>query len=134
MVAVLVVTGLLNWQASLRAETVTGVLAHATMTPDLVRRLIPEAADLEVVIHRLPNLRALNIVLIGYLGDGVASSTSSGVNGISSSLASARIPRTRSRLTRGRTQPVLQPSASAGSLSSPSPARSAALPVHGLPF
>jgi peptidoglycan/LPS O-acetylase OafA/YrhL len=36
VVAVLVVTGLLSWQASLRAETVTGVLAHATMTPDLL--------------------------------------------------------------------------------------------------
>ena len=31
---------------------------------------------LNVVIHRLPNLRALNIVLVGYLGEGVASSTS----------------------------------------------------------
>jgi hypothetical protein len=28
-----------------------------------------------VRIHRLPNLRALNIVLVGYLGEGVASST-----------------------------------------------------------
>ena len=45
------------------------------MTPDLVRRLIPEAADLEVIVHQLPNLRALNIVLIGYLDEGVASST-----------------------------------------------------------
>ncbi len=47
----------------------------ATMTPDVVRRLIPEAADLEVNVHQLPNLRALNIVLVGYLGEGVASST-----------------------------------------------------------
>ena len=36
VVAVLAVTGVLSWQASLRAETVTGVLAHATMTPDLL--------------------------------------------------------------------------------------------------
>jgi peptidoglycan/LPS O-acetylase OafA/YrhL len=36
VVAVLAATGLLTWQASLRAETVTGVLAHATMTPDLL--------------------------------------------------------------------------------------------------
>ena len=48
----------------------------ANLTPDVIRRLIPEAADLEVVVHRLPNLRALNIVLVGYLGEGVASSTS----------------------------------------------------------
>jgi Acyclic terpene utilisation family protein AtuA len=45
------------------------------MTPELVRRLIPEAADLDVHVHRLANLRALNIVLVGYLGEGVASST-----------------------------------------------------------
>ena len=36
LVAVLAATGLLSWQASLRTETVTGVLAHATMTPDLL--------------------------------------------------------------------------------------------------
>jgi hypothetical protein len=47
----------------------------STMTPELIRRLIPEAADLDVVIHELANLRALNIVLIGYLDEGVASST-----------------------------------------------------------
>jgi len=49
---------------------------RATLTPDVVRRLVPEAADLDVVVHELPNLRALNIVLVGYLGEGVASSTS----------------------------------------------------------
>jgi peptidoglycan/LPS O-acetylase OafA/YrhL len=36
VVAALAATGLLTWQASLRAETVTGVLAHATMTSDLL--------------------------------------------------------------------------------------------------
>ena len=36
LVAVLVALGLLRWPASLRAETVTGVLAHATMMPDLL--------------------------------------------------------------------------------------------------
>jgi len=36
VVALLAATGLLSWPASLRAETVTGVLAHATMTPDLL--------------------------------------------------------------------------------------------------
>ncbi len=48
---------------------------RANLTPDVVRRLVPEAADLDVRIHELPNLRALNIVLVGYLGEGVASST-----------------------------------------------------------
>ena len=36
LVAVLAAAGLMNWQASLRAETTTGVLAHLTMMPDLV--------------------------------------------------------------------------------------------------
>ncbi|XVV08936.1 acyltransferase family protein [Actinoplanes sp. CA-131856] len=35
LVALLVTAGLMRWQGSLRTETVTGVLAHATMTPDL---------------------------------------------------------------------------------------------------
>ena len=47
----------------------------ANLTPDALRRLIPEAADLEVRRYELPNLRALNFVLVGYLGEGVASST-----------------------------------------------------------
>ncbi|MBL7259039.1 acyltransferase family protein [Paractinoplanes lichenicola] len=34
--ALLAAAGLLHWQASLRAETGTGVLAHVTMMPDLV--------------------------------------------------------------------------------------------------
>jgi peptidoglycan/LPS O-acetylase OafA/YrhL len=36
LVAVLAAAGWLAWPASLRAETVTGVLAHATMMPDLL--------------------------------------------------------------------------------------------------
>lgn len=47
----------------------------AHLTAERVRELIPEAKDLEVVRHELPNVRALNFVLIGYLGEGVASST-----------------------------------------------------------
>ncbi|MEU4244141.1 acyltransferase [Actinoplanes sp. NPDC026619] len=35
-VAVLCTAGWMSWQASLRQETVTGVLAHATMMPDLL--------------------------------------------------------------------------------------------------
>lgn len=45
------------------------------LTAERVRELIPEARNLEVVRHELPNVRALNFVLIGYLGEGVASST-----------------------------------------------------------
>ena len=40
-----------------------------------IRQLLPEAADLEIDIHPLANLRAVNIVIRGLLGEGVASST-----------------------------------------------------------
>ncbi|GAB3852880.1 DUF1446 domain-containing protein [Nocardioides maradonensis] len=40
-----------------------------------VRELIPEAADLDVDVYPLPNLGAVNIVIHGLLGDGVAAST-----------------------------------------------------------
>ena len=49
-------------------------LAHF-VTADRVRALLPEAADLPVTVHRLPNLRAVNVVIEGLLGDGVAAST-----------------------------------------------------------
>ncbi|MET0819455.1 MAG: acyclic terpene utilization AtuA family protein [Aeromicrobium sp.] len=42
---------------------------------DTVRELLPEAATLDIDIHLLPNLRAVNIVVHGLLGEGVASST-----------------------------------------------------------
>ncbi|MCB1000051.1 MAG: DUF1446 domain-containing protein [Acidimicrobiales bacterium] len=45
------------------------------LTAEAIRRLIPEAAELEVRRYELANLHALNIVLVGYLGEGVASST-----------------------------------------------------------
>jgi hypothetical protein len=47
----------------------------ATLTPDVVRRLVPEAADLDVEVHPLPNLGGVNVVLHGLLGDGVAASS-----------------------------------------------------------
>ena len=47
----------------------------ATLTVDRVRKLLPEAADLPVAVHPLPNLRAVNIVIDGLLGRGVAAST-----------------------------------------------------------
>jgi len=39
------------------------------------RELLPEAATLAVQRHELPNLRALNFVVVGLLGEGVAAST-----------------------------------------------------------
>ena len=47
----------------------------ATVTPDLVRTLLPEAADLDVEVHPLPNLHGVNVLLRGLLGEGVAAST-----------------------------------------------------------
>ncbi|MFF5498252.1 acyclic terpene utilization AtuA family protein [Streptomyces aquilus] len=46
-------------------------LAHA-LTVDRFRELLPETADLKVTRHQLPNLRALNFVVEGILGAGVA--------------------------------------------------------------
>lgn len=40
-----------------------------------VRLLLPEAAELDIDIHPLPDLRAVNLVLHGLLGEGVAAST-----------------------------------------------------------
>ncbi|MCL6737032.1 acyclic terpene utilization AtuA family protein [Streptomyces neyagawaensis] len=47
-------------------------LAH-TLTTDRLRALLPETADLPVTRHPLPGLRALNFVVEGILGAGVAS-------------------------------------------------------------
>jgi Acyclic terpene utilisation family protein AtuA len=49
-------------------------MAHF-VTVDRVRELLPETADLPVTVHPLPNLRAVNVVIEGLLGDGVAAST-----------------------------------------------------------
>ncbi len=40
-----------------------------------VRELLPEASKLELEIHPLPNLAAVNVVIHGLLGEGVSSST-----------------------------------------------------------
>ncbi len=45
------------------------------LTAERLRELLPEAADLEIDRHRLPNILALNFVIRGLLGEGVASST-----------------------------------------------------------
>jgi hypothetical protein len=47
----------------------------ATLTPERIRALLPEAADLPVTVYALPNLRAVNVVIDGLLGRGVAAST-----------------------------------------------------------
>ncbi|MBZ5735970.1 DUF1446 domain-containing protein [Nocardioides sp. TRM66260-LWL] len=46
-----------------------------TITPERVRALVPEAADLEIEVHPLPSLGAVNVVVHGLLGLGVAAST-----------------------------------------------------------
>ena len=45
------------------------------LTVDRLRELLPEARDLEIRRFELPNLHALNFVIAGLLGEGVASST-----------------------------------------------------------
>jgi len=45
------------------------------LTVDRLRTLIPEAAGLDVRRYELPNLSALNFVVVGLLGEGVAAST-----------------------------------------------------------
>jgi len=42
------------------------------LTPDHVRHLLPEASLLAIDVHPLPNLHAVNIVIHGLLGRGVA--------------------------------------------------------------
>ena len=43
-----------------------------TLTVELLKELLPEAADHDVTRHVLPNLRAVNFVIDGILGQGVA--------------------------------------------------------------
>lgn len=47
----------------------------ATLTVERFKQLVPEALELEVRRYELANLRALNFVVVGILGNGVASST-----------------------------------------------------------
>jgi hypothetical protein len=49
-------------------------LAHE-LTVERLRELLPEAKDLDIERHPLPNLHAINFVLHGLLGQGVAAST-----------------------------------------------------------
>jgi hypothetical protein len=54
-----------------RTETAWRWLAHE-LTARRFQELIPESAGLKVTRHVLPNLRALNFVVEGVLGQGVA--------------------------------------------------------------
>lgn len=45
------------------------------VTPGRIRELVPEAEDLPVEVYPLPNLGAVNVVIRGLLGQGVAAST-----------------------------------------------------------
>ncbi|PAZ13504.1 exopolyphosphatase [Streptomyces sp. SA15] len=54
-----------------RTEEAWRWLAHE-LTVDRFRQLIPESGQLKVTRHTLPNLRALNFVVEGILGEGVA--------------------------------------------------------------
>jgi hypothetical protein len=49
-------------------------LAHA-LTTEKLRELLPEASTLPVTRHALPNLRAVNFVVEGLLGEGVGAQT-----------------------------------------------------------
>ncbi len=55
-----------------RSDEAWAWLAHE-LTVDRFRELLPETAGLPVTRHALPNLRALNFVVTGLLGEGVAS-------------------------------------------------------------
>ncbi|MGW1889982.1 acyclic terpene utilization AtuA family protein [Streptomyces sp. NPDC002004] len=54
-----------------RTDEAWAWLVH-TLTVDRLRELLPECAGLDVVRHVLPNLRAVNFVVRGLLGEGVA--------------------------------------------------------------
>jgi hypothetical protein len=57
-----------------RTEEAYGWLAGWLTVAEL-QRLLPETAALPVTRYTLPNLRALNFVIVGLLGEGVAAST-----------------------------------------------------------
>lgn len=55
-----------------RTDDAFAWLAH-TLTVDRLRELLPETAALRVTRHLFPNLRAVNFVIEGILGEGVSS-------------------------------------------------------------
>lgn len=48
---------------------------HSHLSVDRIRELVPETSGLKVLRYEFPNLRALNFVFVGYLGQGVAACT-----------------------------------------------------------
>ena len=56
----------------MRTENEFAWLAHA-LTVEQLQRMLPEAENLHVTRHVLPHLRAVNFVIDGILGQGVAS-------------------------------------------------------------
>lgn len=65
--------GLWVHDAADRTDRVSWLLE--TITPEAVRRLVPEAEGLDVEVFPLPNLGGLNIIIRRLLGDGVAATT-----------------------------------------------------------
>jgi Acyclic terpene utilisation family protein AtuA len=63
--------GAANVGVWVRTEALWRWLAH-TLTVDRLRELLPETADLPLTRHVLPNLWAVNFVIDGILGQGVA--------------------------------------------------------------
>jgi hypothetical protein len=63
--------GSANIGAWVRTDEQWRWLAH-TLTVEKLRELLPETTDLPVTRHLLPNLRAMNFVIDGILGQGVA--------------------------------------------------------------
>ncbi len=57
-----------------RSDSAYAWLAE-NLTVQRFRQLIPETGDLDIRRYELPNLRSLNFVVVGLLGEGVASST-----------------------------------------------------------
>ena len=67
----------MTWNRARCEERAGYAWLAATLTVEAFRRLVPEAAALEVERHALPNLWSLNFVVHGILGDGVATSVGS---------------------------------------------------------
>ncbi|MDZ7578010.1 MAG: acyclic terpene utilization AtuA family protein [Candidatus Nanopelagicales bacterium] len=59
-----------------RADAAYAWMCEVLADTEKVWHLLPDARDLEVQIHRLPNLRATNLVIKGILGRGVSENTS----------------------------------------------------------
>jgi len=62
-----------NDGSEMHADRVTWLTK--VLSPRKVRELIPEAADLDVEVYVLPNLGAVNVIIKGLLGEGVAATT-----------------------------------------------------------